>query len=401
MLPVTGPTVVTVNNGFLGNRVMTRYKQVKPYNLDLPYKLVTRFNVAFRAGSFHNAGSYGGSLVSPVDVEATGDAYYANFVQWENDAIAKAIKKFNKEQGTRASMGIAMAEARQSAGMFTKRLQQLYSLGKALKRFDLKGASEALGLQLWQARKKHREWIRVGKRGPYSLRGQDIWSKTWHQERRSRRKAQAFADLWLEFSFGWMPLVDDVHTAIGVLTDPPIYTEPLKAGGTVLNTFMVESVTGNSTFEFRQVGKHTVQSRCVVGGVLTVSNPNVGLAARLGLTNPASVAYELVTFSFVVNYFVNIEEFINQFSQYHGVTVSQAWYTIVWDDAIDYVRSTLVKSTQAKTIDQSYVERAVSMKRVVGSLPTIKLGLRSSYHNGIKRAFNNAALLVQLLQRKR
>jgi len=401
MLPVTGPTVVTVNNGYLGIKVMTRYKQEKPYNLLLPYKLHSRFVVSVSAGGYPNAGSYGSSLNSPVDMEATGDAYYSNFTTAENNAIAKAIKKFNSLQGARASLGIALAEARQSGEMFVKRFQQLVSVAKSLKRFDLKGASEALGLRLWQAKRKHREWARAGKRGPYSLRGEDIWSKTWDKERTSRRRAQAFADLWLEFSFGWMPLVDDVHTAVGVLTKKPDFTKPMKAGGTVDCDYNVSSITGNSTYEFAQVGRHDAQVRCTLGGVLTATNPNYGLAARLGLTNPATVAYELVTFSFILNYFVNIEEFISQFSQYHGVTVSQAWYTIVWDDAIDYKRTTRIKPAGATTVDQAYVMRAVGMKRVIGSLPSVKLGLRPSYHNGVKRAFNNAALLVQLLQRNR
>lgn len=402
MNPVIGPTSVTTSSGAsprLWMKNKQKYSQVKPYNLNLPYQSKHYRRVATAKGPLWNAGSYGSYINSPLDFDTTGDAYYSYYKSYENQAISKAIARFNKTQGARASMGVAMVQHRQATDMISARVKQVYDVFKSLKRFDLKGASRALGLPLWQARKRHRQWVRTGRRGPYSLRNEDIWTKDWSKTK-TRARSKAVADLWLEFSFGWMPAVDDVVTSIGVLTKPASFPAPIKSGGSVSFAYKATQVTdAGSVWDYEYEGSHNVHMRVSVGGTLTVTNSNYKLASELGLTSLAKIGYEAIPFSFVANYFINIEEFLQQFSQYDGVAVSQAWYTIVWDDSVRYVQSDYNKITKIRTVNEDSTRSAISMKRVVGSLPTVKLGMRTSYHNGVKRALNNVSLLTKLLKR--
>ena len=156
------------------------------------------------------------------------------------------------------------------------------------------------------------------------------------------------------------------------------------------------SNVSDSSWIYDSVGDHVVKFRVSLGGSLTVTNSNYSLASALGFTNLGLIAYEAVPFSFVANYFFNLENYLQQFSQYDGVTVSQAWYSIVWDDTITYEAKRTYKPTGVTTVYQQYVGNATSMKRVVGLLPTVKLGMRHAYSNGIKRALNNVSLLTQL-----
>lgn len=402
MNPVTGPTSVTTSSGASPRawlKIRQKYKQARPYNLNLPYHAVHYRRIATGKGEPWNAGSYGGYLNSPLDFDTTGDVYYSYYKSYENSAITQAITKFNKSQGARASMGVAMAQHREATDMIGKRLKQVYDVFRSLKRFDLKGASSALGLSLWQARKRHRQWVRSGRRGPYSLRNEDIWTKDWTKVK-ARQRLRAVADLQLEFSFGWMPLVDDVVTSIGLLTKPVYFPTPIKSGGRVNFAYKATQTSdADSVWRYEYEGAHAVSMRVSVGGTLTVTNSNYKLASDLGLTSLAKIGYEVIPFSFVANYFINIEEFLQQFSQYDGVAVSQAWYSIVWDDTVRYVQSDYNKITKIRTVNTDSTRSAVSMKRVIGSLPMVKLGMRASYHNGIKRALNNASLLAQFLKR--
>lgn len=405
MYPVTGPTTLTTTSGsspYSWCKIREIRKQVKPYNLNLPYKATHWKRTAQGPGTKHSAGSYSGSVFSNVTVDTTGDPYYSYFTSYQNSAITKAIKKFNAQQAARASLGVTMAQSRQALSMMSARVEQAYKVFKSLKRFDVKGACDALGLSIWKAKKIHKQWVRAGKRGPYTLRNEDIWNPdTFHNHRKARQRATAVSDLWLEFSFGWIPLVGDIHTAMEVLSDFPYYTEPIRAGGSTSFSFENKTRTTTDFWYYDYSGKHSCKIRCSVGGVLTVTNSNSNLLSRLGIVNLAQIAYEVVTLSFVVNYFVNVEEYLNQFSQYDGVTVSQAWYTIKWVDDLVHLSESTHRPSGAKTVRSSYSAQGVSVVRTVGSLPTIKIGMRPSYFNGVKRGLNNAALLVQLLRNPR
>lgn len=399
MNPVFGPITIVTRSGTVSpkawQRTQTKYRQARPYNLKLPYRTIKWNSVSSSVGDPWDAGDYGGSLNSPVDFDTTGDPYYSYYTSYENAAITKAISKFNSLQEAHASMGVSMVQHREATEMMVKRTKQIYTVFKSLKRFDLKGASEALGLPLWQARKRHRTWVRAGKRGPYSVSNEDIWSKDWTKTK-VRDRARAVSNLWLEFSFGWAPLVDDIETSIKAINDRPFYLTPFKARGSMTLKYKSSSNVSDSSWIYNRVGDHVVKFRVSLGGSLTVTNSNYSLASALGFTNLGLIAYEAVPFSFVANYFFNLENYLQQFSQYDGVTVSQAWYSIVWDDTITYEAKGTYKPTGVTTVHRQYVGSATSMKRVVGSLPTVKLGMRHAYSNGIKRALNNVSLLTQL-----
>jgi hypothetical protein len=52
------------------------------------------------------------------------------------------------------------------------------------------------------------------------------------------------------------------------------------------------------------------------------------LASRLGLINPASVAWELVPFSFVVDWFTGFGSYLDSFTELAGLSVSQEYSTM-------------------------------------------------------------------------
>ncbi len=126
-----------------------------------------------------------------------------------------------------------------------------------------------------------------------------------------------------------------------------------------------------------------------------VDNPNLFLASRLGLTNPAAVAWELVPYSFVVDWFVNVGDYLNQFSEFHGVTLINPYHTI-------YTR---MKGKGAKwyhpTPDywRGY-ELFCSGNRTVRNLgfPSITLRPKPGWFLSPSRALTAASLVIQRLK---
>lgn len=401
MYPVTGPvqkiTEIGVSPLRRLTRIQQRYRQTRPFNLNLPYK-----SLLWLSGSYTNqaydAGTYGGSTNTPVSFDHNSDSYYAYFQSYEDATVSKAVTKFNKGQASRASLGVATVQYAEAMGMMVARTKQVLDLARALKKFDLIEASRILGLSQKETKKQHqlrrrgeKHDVKTGRSRPRKI------LETGGSRVTTRDRAKAFSATWLEWSFGWAPLVDDIMSAVKILDEGiPVYAAPLKAGASMSWEFTSPEVSSDQFWEYHSVGKHNVVTKASIGGVLNVTNSNYSLWSQLGFTNPALIVYEAVPFSFIANYFFNLEQYLGQFSQYDGVTVTQSWYTIVWDDTITYENYRIHKPTGQRYDNYNYVGKCVSTKRIVGSLPTVKLGMRHAYHNGVKRALNNVSLLTQL-----
>jgi hypothetical protein len=120
----------------------------------------------------------------------------------------------------------------------------------------------------------------------------------------------------------------------------------------------------------------------------------------MGLANPFAILWELVPFSFVVDYFYNVGDWLEQFNQDYGVTVYNASYTHKLSDLT--VGNNKYRPNASAPWQDAFVDsEAVSVERTVGSLPSVILGRKPKYHLGIGRALNNVSLLVKLFTKER
>lgn len=205
-----------------------------------------------------------------------------------NTARSRWIGKVRDSQA--ASLAVTLAEWQQSERMIVTRAGQLLSGIRAAKRGDVKGLEKALGIK--------------------------------RKQRNRRASARDASGLWLEYHFGWEPLIGDIHNAVKVLaSNPPAQT--VRATGRYHYKAKEGSLT-NYTW-WRDVNYLT---RTLIQGDVFVSNPNLALANQLGLVNPATVAWELVPFSFVVDWFIPVGKFLDSFSDLLGYRVDYAFSTL-------------------------------------------------------------------------
>lgn len=134
------------------------------------------------------------------------------------------------------------------------------------------------------------------------------------------------ADLWLESSFHWRPLIHDVQdgarAAARLVTgnESRPETQPIRAKATVetnsLTTAPAITVNGGLVWAYNETSKDscTVVYRGAVR-IRDLSTPS-GQAAALGF-DPSSFAptvWELVPYSFLIDYFTNVGEIVSGLS---------------------------------------------------------------------------------------
>lgn len=122
------------------------------------------------------------------------------------------------------------------------------------------------------------------------------------------------ADSWLAFAFGFRPLAQDVYGAIQILD------KGLRAGPApyIFNTRLTKDLT-KETIGSPSSERFSGQLICSGRVRVVVTDPVLYQLEQLGLTNPALVAWELVPFSFVVDWFVPINSYIQNIFPPQGV----------------------------------------------------------------------------------
>jgi len=177
----------------------------------------------------------------------------------------------------------------------------------------------------------------------------NLYEYAFRAARRARRNARPgksrlklFADYWLEYRYGWMPLVYDVNDAANALLHERRKGDLIKGKGyrnapdTVTATHSVN--TGTETWYYTDTIEYSYQYRSTC--YAEVINP---VLATYGF-NPVATAWEVVPFSFVVDWFVDVGGWIRSLMpevagvSYLGVGASNKLITtrtqtcnIVWD----------------------------------------------------------------------
>jgi hypothetical protein len=360
--PVTGPFSSTEQRSFQGagsyrwDRIS--YRQKRPYNLPLGFRYTKRLCTATwtsdpgGAKPGNGAASSGNPLIDPL------------FRTHEDPEIAvvrnACLQKFNGGIADRTEWLVSLIERKQAINMITVRAMQLYQFARAVKRMDWIGAGKALHV-VESARKPHPNW---------------------------RAQVKTPANLWLEFHFGWEPLIKDIGTSADLL-QTPFNVRNIRAKKKERYEIRVRSPNVNyyTTSYIDRVYHYKLQAD------VQVTNPNLYLLNRGGFTNPATVAWELVPFSFVVDWFVPVSAFLGQFTEYLGLTISNPSATLYSHELCKYTTWPLV----AGVYQQGQEKVAITCDRRL-SLPGVTLVPRFPERLSATRAATAISLLLQTLK---
>lgn len=216
-------------------------------------------------------------------------------------------------------------------------------------------------------------------------------------------KPKDAASIHLEVVFGWMPLVQDIHAAA---------TSVIQAA----DTYKWIKASAGSTQEFSKLKVSLVETASIVaafnlrhsrGAEVVVKNPNVWLAERAGLLNPASVAWDLVPWSFVVNMFLNTGQLVNSLTDFAGLSILNGYTTQKVrgfatfkvppkeHDAKNFPGRLMHYNTNEKYT----VEEALNLPSLQFKVPGADLGLAAIAASLFEQKFSPVAKVIKLTHR--
>lgn len=270
----------------------------------------------------------------------------------ENKARIRAYAKFKDKAYETAQLGLFIAERKEAIKLMANRGKDLAVGLSYLLRGRFRGFLKHFNIQPLP---KHR--------------------------RKLRNRPKQAAGLWLEYWLGWAPMVGDIQAALEVLDSE--YPENIKVvgSGSVRDTLKASSATGQYAWDLQGLVRVRYQAR------VRVTNPNLFRANQLGLINWVATGVEMIPFSFVLNWFVNLQDWCNYWSDWLGLELLEPFTS---------QRSTLWGHDEQFSPEYGRWKcKTTFFSRTLG-VSTPELGWRKYDGLSITRLATTASLLVSL-----
>lgn len=138
---------------------------------------------------------------------------------------------------------------------------------------------------------------------------------------------------WLEYKYGWMPLVQEVKGVAEFFAQNALgRRESAYATGTEKRRY-----AGSTSREIGPVGPSgwpmVEHFACEIEANVKIwyelTSPHLQKAQELGITNPLLYAWEVIPFSFVFDWFISVGDYLTALSSLHGVTVKKAMSQVI------------------------------------------------------------------------
>lgn len=271
-LIINGKKVLTMKEVTRTRLVPSRSRSLPPHNYVMSAKKYSQDYWLIKDGSI----SYEGGLINELPHEA----------RWDSNQDLKLLDKVRENiAGSGFNAGVALGESAKSLTMISEHAKRMYLFYRNFRQGNWKKASD----ELFGGRKlKHP----------------------------SRKAASNF----LAVKYGWMPLLQDVHDGAAFLAHN--YNAPRVHR--VVTTRKLDQ--GDARFYDYPYWVHSpgvtvmanierMESKRVVALLTEVNVPQLS-----GLQDPASIAWELVPYSFVIDWFIPIGSWLSARSLAQSVT---------------------------------------------------------------------------------
>lgn len=362
--PIVGPNNSTVMANFdnVGSHYSYRsgYKQNMPIDRALPYtNRRVRTVAATRTGTYK---SFGGLANA-----ASGTSPYPNSgldTNWQDDEASTLVslqtafrQKLIDGISGGPNLAVAFAERQQTFNMIAEHAIRLRKAFQAVRRRRFHLAAKILGIK----------------------------------KPKIKQMGESVANNFLQYKYGWMPLIGDIGAGVELLQSPygTIFGEAYVSRPIYRRYYLKGSY---ETHECVIEGKASVKGQLVY----RVTNPSLYLANQLGFTNPTLIMWELVPFSFVVDWFLPVGDFLQSFSQLQGLAVdgNLSFYSTRLKG--ESVLKKWYHTGPSKGSKMVVVKQGLYLKREVG-LPPYRLRFNQLSMLKAGHAASSLALLLQQL----
>lgn len=268
--------------------------QPSPYKNPLPYS----FEREMISGSYTPADPSDVISYYDISILGLGSASYDREGYVHDMCYARFVDELNS---TKSQLANNLLESHQTVQGIVSRASQLLRFTSQLKKGNIVKAAKILGTPI-----------------PKKLRG-------------PRAHLKSVGDQFLEFHFGWEPLLQDIHNGAVTLSTADFGEHRCRASFSYSEQYSVHSEDGSFGSVFKSGTHRLIGWKCKMQCTNSISNPNAYLANQFGLINPFSVAWEAVPFSFVADWFGNVGQCLSAMTDFVGLDISRAFTTTSLD----------------------------------------------------------------------
>lgn len=295
----------------------------------------------------------------------------------ESELVNMAIKRLanNAKAGISGNVALTLAQMGQFNRMVATTARRLVLSVRSLKRLNFSAAADAL-------------W--AGRQPVYRPGG-------------GPKRTNSLAQNWLELQYGWKPLLSDVREASEALARFNLANsswQQVRSSATrrtktyVPIVYVINSqafVWGGFSVSYESSVKYGLRYR--------LSSAKRALMAQTGFTNPINLGWELIPFSFVVDWFLPIGSYLESLSDFDGFEFVDGFQTRFTKQNV-YGQTNAQHFPNAGTIPNgkhwmygSWTRNVVLLNR--GKLTSFPSQIFPSIRNGLnlQRALNGLALL--------
>lgn len=217
--------------------------------------------------------------------------------------------------------------------------------------------------------------------------------------------SQTPAKLWLEVSYGWKPLLADIHSGIetvnnGLARESEQFVVTRRGSCTLVPDSQITGTywTGIST-------SGSVKGHVETKYRMKVSNPSLAYLTQLGLDNPAYIAWISLPMSFVVDWLAPVSDWLRGITSPLGLEFTSGYTTVKVDGAFTGSASLSNVGTYSTVVETagncSYECRLNHMRRYPHTtLPMTNIYFRFPFSSN-QRIASAVALLEVTLNRRR
>lgn len=195
-----------------------------------------------------------------------------------NDQVQLQNQLVNAIRGHSFNLGMASAQIDKTLVMATQTVHRFSTSIRLLRRGRVADAARNLGVDYKHA---------LGPATRPSLHSKDV------------------ANVWLELQYGWKPFLRDVHDSaeyMASLTNPPRISRLVVSKS--------RSILQNRNTAFEHIYHHQVNTRRIICEM----SESLSVPRSLGLLDPLSVPWDVIPFSFVVDWFVPIGTYLDNYN---------------------------------------------------------------------------------------
>ncbi len=231
----------------------------------------------------------------------------------------------------------------------------------------------------------------------------------WPGRRGNPSRSKSLASNWLELQYGWKPLLSDISgfmTSLGILQNPNDFVQRASSSGRAQRNYTLDYPPGDATIGFSNHGttRFAVETTTRYRIRFKVEDAWKSFFAQLGFTNPINLVWEILPFSFVVDWFLPIGNYLESMSAFDGcvflggtkstLTKIRGDSTIGYNGPSPLDSTVFVNFTATQTREETRYDRSVLTNFPSPILPSFnKAGLQAG-----ARAANAIALLVQVFK---